>query len=216
MSLLKIIRNLLIIAIFFGIVSAYIDYSRVIVGEKPVFCISTYNYDAHKESFRGLFYIVDRDVKYDPYERLEMSSNIKYRFLNQKLDITVPRTKVAKDYVLFVNKSLHCPLPSKLLVELEDKKVFIDCIDSIKYKTIKDKEYKDLGEVLKEKPKLLDTFINDLSFMGICNDKTTEIYKSLDDVFVNQTLYVYRCKGQVNDVYITTNPRKESNYCTIR
>ena len=214
--MLKTIRNLLIIVMIFGVVSAAIDYYRLTIGEKPVFCISSYDYNSKIETSRGIFYIVDRKINHSTSERLEMSKSIKFRFLTQKLKISIPHPKITSDYVLFVKKSLDCPLPSRLYVELKDKKVYIDCIDSIEYKDKKDKKYKSLDEVLKDKPKLIDDIINKLTLVGVGSDRSTEKYEALDDTFVNQHLYVYRCNNVVKDVYITMNPKQEKNYCTIK
>ena len=214
--MLKTIRNLLIIVMIFGVVTAVVDYYRLTIGEKPVFCLDSYDYNTNKETFRGIFYIADRDINHSTSERLEMSYNIRYRFLIKELKITIPHPKVTSDYVLFVKKSLDCPLPARLYVDGEDKKIYIDCIDSIKYKDKKNKKYKSLDEVLKDKPKLIDDIINKLTLVGVGSDRTTEKYEALDDTFVNQHLYVYKCNNNVKDIYITMNPIQEKNYCTIK
>ena len=44
MSMFKIIRNLLIIIIVFGILTALIDYVRMTTGNVPIFNISSYSF----------------------------------------------------------------------------------------------------------------------------------------------------------------------------
>ena len=215
MELIKKIRNLLFIFVIFGAATAYLDYTRIIDGEIPVFCKKTYNEKEKLETFRGLFYVAERTVKRSTREKLELSSNIKYKFLNQTLNIKVKHPKEEQEYVIYITPTIECPSPSKLYFELEDKKVYIDCIASIRLKEQNEKESKDLSTVLEESPNKLDDIINKLTFMGIDGDKSTEKYETINENFSNQKLYVYKChKSDVKDVYITLNSKKEDNHCT--
>ena len=214
MRLINRIRLLLWILVIAGAGTAYLDYDRLVQGELPVFCKTTYNEKTKVETFRGLFYVAERTVKHNTKERLELSSNVKYSFLHKTLKIKDKHPQTTYDFVLYVTPSLSCPTPARVYAELEDKNVYIDCIASIRIKNKKEKESKDLGETIKEDPTIIDEIINNVTFTGIDKDKTTEHYMTTDDTFSNKQLYIYRCHGNNSrNVYITMNPNKLDSYC---
>ena len=211
MDLLNKIRFLLWILVLAGAATAYLDYCRLVQGEIPIFCKTTYNEKTKVETFRGLFYVAERTVKHNTDERLGLSSNVSYSFLHKTLKIKTQRPKTTYDFVLYVTPSIECPTPTKVYTELEDKKVYIDCIASIRIKNKDEEQSKDLNEVLLENPSILEDIILNTKFTGIDKDHTTEKYMTTDTTFANQILYIYKCSNK--DIYITKNPNKLDNYC---
>ena len=213
MSFLNKIRLVLWVIAIAGAATAYLDYDRLVNGEIPVFCKKEYNQSEKIETFRGLFYIADRQVKYDTREQLYISSNVRYRYLNKTLKIDNPIPYKQNDFVLYITPSLYCP-SVRSYQELEGKRVMIDCIASIKIKKSNESVSKDLNEVLAEDPSVLDDITLKMTFTGIEDDHTTERYKTTGNGFSNIPFYIYKChKGEsYRDVYITTNSNRR-NYC---
>ena len=214
MEFLKKVRNLLFIFVIVGGVTAYIDYTRMIEGENPVFCKSTYDEKAKEETCRGIFYIENRDIKQSPREKLNISSNVRYRIANQIIPIKLKSPKVTKDFVLYVTPSITCPSPSHLFYENDNQKIYLDCIASIKVKDKNQKESKDLKDALEENPSLIEDIIKNLSFTGYETDNTTEKYITTTDEFSNKKITVYRCSNNINDIYLTMNNTMAEDYCT--
>lgn len=212
MGLYNKVRLLLWLVVIFGAATAYVDYDRLENGKLPVFCQESYNSIQKVETFRGLFYIAERKVRRDPKERLGISSDVHFRFLHKNLTVQVKPIINQRDFVLYVTPSLTCP-NLILYHELENKKVYTDCIASIKYKKKDESESKDLNEVLTEESSALDDVIIRASFTGIDNDKTTEKYIMKDTTVTDRVFYIYKChNGSNRNVYITMNPNK-SKYC---
>ena len=216
MKVLKTIWWLLFIFVLFGAATAYLDYYNLTLGKAPVFCKKEYNEKTKVETSRGIFYIVERTTKQNPNETFNLSSNIKYRFLNKTLKIKLSSPKEKYDFILQVTPSIECPSPSRLYAELEDKKIYLDCIAEIHLKEASKKESVDLQEDFKGNPDRIEDIIKNLSFVGIEDDKTTEKYVTKDDTFSSKKLIIYRCNNETKDIYITQNNKMESNYCTIK
>ena len=216
MSLLKTIKNLLLIVLLFGIVSAGVDYYRITNGLRPIFCQTTYNEKSRHETFRGLFYIAERKTKHSPSEELALSSNIKYRFLIKVLDIKLPTPVETKGYALVVRQREICPSGSKLYAEFDDKKIYIDCIEKITYKEKNSKKAIGLDEALQKDENLIEEILGDLSLVGMYNDEVTEVYVAEEDIITNKKLYVYRCNSKTEDIYITLNNKMERDYCSVK
>ena len=104
----KIIRNLLIIIIVFGILTALIDYVRMTTGNVPIFNISSYSSKERIQSYRGLFYQGSRKITVSPDEPLVDSSEITFTVLT--FDINVPRNykEVLDDFNIETLESSEC------------------------------------------------------------------------------------------------------------
>ncbi|MBR3210600.1 MAG: hypothetical protein IKF71_01525 [Bacilli bacterium] len=205
MRILNKIRLLLWILVFFGAATAYVDYQLMQRGELPVFCKVEYNQFHKKETFRGIFYVAERTIRRNPSERLSISSDIQYRFLNQVVNIRTKPVSRENEYVMYVTPSSDCPNDRHVYQELEGKKVFIECISSLKLKNVKEKESKEFNEVLSEKPTFLNDLLMKMSFTGI-DEGGTERYVVKDPSFTTQTFYLYQChNGSNRDVTISLN-----------
>ncbi len=217
MEFLKKIRNLLLIFALVGIATAYIDYTRITNGESPAFCKETFNERNNELTCRGIFYVTDRVVKRSPSEKLNLSKSIKYRFLNQTINIKLERPKEKQDFVLYVTPSLECPSPSYLYYEEDNQKIYLDCIASVKIKENNQKESVDLKDALEKNKGLIETIIKKTSLIGIESDKTTEKYINLDNQFINKSITIYRCnKDDIKDIYITMNNTMADDYCILK
>ena len=86
---LKAIKNVLVIIIMLGFLSAGIDYVRMNSGDVPIFNISSYDQTSNIETFRGLFYIAQRKVKASVNEPLVDSSDMQYKILIFDLNLIV-------------------------------------------------------------------------------------------------------------------------------
>ncbi len=214
MGIINKIRFLLWIFVFFGIITAYVDYNRMINGQVPVFCKVTYDEFQKLETFRGIFYVANRTVTRNPKERLAISSNIHYQFLNQDIHIKLKPVSKDHDFVLYVTPSLYCPDDLRVYHEFEDKKIYIDCIANIRVKYKEEKESRYLNEILAEDSSVLNDILLNMSFTGIEDNKTTERYLVNDSSFTSNPFYLYKChNGNNRDIYITMNPNKR-NYCS--
>lgn len=132
MEFIKKLRNILCLFVIFGIVTAYVDYQNLNKGIAPVFSIKQYNEKTKIEKSRGIFYEVERTIKYNTNEAFNLSSNIKYSYLNKTISIKLSSPKQKYDFILLVTPSITCPSPSKLYFELEKRKIYLDCIKKIK------------------------------------------------------------------------------------
>lgn len=215
MRFLKKIRNLLFIFVLFGAVTAFYDYTNILKGNSPIFCIEQYNDKSKTEKFRGIFYIIERKVKQSPKEKMNLSNDITYKFLTKTIAIQLDRPKDQYQYTLLVTPATECLSNVMLYTELENKKIYLDCITSIRLKEKGKKNSKDLKEVLEKNPNQMEDILKNISYVGLEKDQTTEKYRSLDDTFVNREIIVYRCNNEEEDIYITNN-NKEQNYCMAK
>ena len=214
MEFLKKIKFLLWIVVFFGAITAYVDYNRLLDGDLPVFCKDVYDPSSRIETFRGIFYIAERQVKRDPNEALALSSEVQYRFLNQKISIQPKAVRSDHSFVLYVTPSESCPGEESLYQELEGKNIYFDCISSIRIKNINEKDSKDLKDVLLEDSSVLDDLLLEMSFTGIEEDQSTERYVVEDSSFATHSFYLYRCHQEENhDIHISMNSEKR-DYCS--
>ena len=216
MGLLKKIRNLLFLFVLIAAGTAYWDYNQMRQGNYPIFCKDSYNAKTKIETCRGIFYIAERKVKRDTSERLELSKNIKYKYLNQTASIQLPHPKDEKEFVLLVSANNTCG-SSVLYYEWDDKKLYLDCIDSIRVKAKDEKNSKELKDALNDSASLIEDVLMNLSFVGKDVDGVTEKYMTMDDSFATRRIYAYRChNGVVNDIYLTMNPVMAPDYCLLK
>jgi len=214
MNFLRKVRNFLLLFVFFAIVTAGVDYYRLTEGKIPVFCIKEYNKKTKVENYRGIFYIAERTVKENTKETLNLSSNIKYRILTFIIDIDLERPKQTYNYILYVKESDNCTTNATLYYQ-KDKKVYIDCLNTIKIKEKNKKESVELKDYLNNNPNEIENILNQLSLTGTINNKV-EKYVSKEDTFVIGKLIAYRCINEVDDIYLTTSDVLKDDYCTMK
>lgn len=212
---LKAIKNVLVIIIMLGFLSAGIDYVRMNSGDVPIFNISSYDQTSSIETFRGLFYIAQRKVKASVNEPLVDSSDMQYKILI--FDLKVPRKFNSADTFTLETKVIdNCHDRSVLYFANTKIKVYTYCLESI---NITDGgKTKDLLSYLEKDHKIIDDIDNKLDFTGIYKDKTTLMFQAKNDEFTNNRLTMYRCnKEYINDVYLAPNDTPfMSEFCTLK
>ena len=212
---LKAIKNVLVIIIILGFLSAGIDYVRMNSGDVPIFNISSYDQTSNIETFRGLFYIAQRKVKASVNEPLVDSSDMQYKILI--FDLKVPRKFNSTDTFTLETKVIdNCHDRSVLYFANTKIKVYTYCLESI---NITDGgKTKDLLSYLEKDHKIIDDIDNKLDFTGIYKDKTTLMFQAKNDEFTNNGLTMYRCnKEYINDVYLAPNDTPfMSEFCTLK
>jgi len=211
MKVLKGIRNILIVILILGWVTAGYDYYRISVGDQPVFCIKNYDKKNKLESYRGLYYIVERTLKENRDERFDLSRKVVYRFLTIRKEVTYTKEKSYEEYIILV-KEKECN-SSYLYSELSDSKVYLDCIDEINIKYKNDNKSKSLKDEINEE--FINNLLNKLSYVGLSSDGTM-IFKNLDDSFISKNVTIYKCMNNTKDIYITLNNKMEDDYCIIK
>ena len=210
MKVLKGIRNILVVILIFGLVSAGYDYFRIANGNQPVFCIKSYESRSKLETNRGLFYVVERTIKADQKENFKLSRKVIFKFLTINKELKYKEEKVKEDFILIL-KEQECN-NSTLYKELDDKKVYLDCLEEVNVKYEKDKKSKPLKDVLDEE--FLNELLNKMSYVGLTNN--TETFKNLDDAFISKDITIYKCNWETKDIYITRNNKMEDDYCKIK
>ncbi len=214
--MLKVIRNLLIIVILFGIGTAGIDYVRMTTGNIPLFNISSYKSKERLQSYRGLFYQGSRKVTVSPEEPLVDSSEITFTVLFW--DIKVPRSykEVQEEFTIETKDSSTCTT-SKLIYADLDIKVYTYCLDEINI--VKDGKSTSLSDYLKSNKSLIEDIDYHLGYTGLYTDNKTLMFKSHDDDnFTNNGLSMFRCNNtNINDVYIGPIDMKfQNDFCTYK
>lgn len=214
--MLKGIKNILILIVIFGIVTAGIDYVRITSGTTPTFNIRSFDQKTRIQKFRGLFYISTRKIKASEDESLEDSSNIKFQILVFDLSLAVNKKLEKKEYKLEVEKEEDCT-NSVLYYADKEIKVYTYCISKINLEEI-GKGKKELIKYLEKDNKIIDEIDSNMLFLGIHNDKTTLKFKTENEEFSNMNLSMYRCNKQnINDVYITPlGIGFKNDFCTYK
>lgn len=212
---LKAIKNVLIIIILLGFLTAGIDYVRMTSGEVPIFNINNYDETSNIQTYRGLFYVAQRKIKASTDEPLVDSTNMQYKIL--VFDLDVPRKFTTEDSFNVITKvTSNCQEQSKLYYADLKIKVYTYCLDDI---SIKDgTKTKDLFSYLKSNHKIIDDIDNKLDFTGIYKDKTTLMFQDKNDEFTNNGITMYRCnKENINDVYFApANTNFMNDFCTFK
>ena len=178
--MLKLIRNLLIIVILFGVGTAGADYARMTTGNVPLFNISSYQSKERIQSYRGLFYQGSRRVTVSPDEPLVDSSDITFTVLFW--DINVPRSykEVQEEFTVETKESTECG-QSKLVYADLNIKVYTYCLDEINI--VKSDKTVSLFDYMTEHPDLVEDIDYHMGYMGLLNDNKTLLLKDRDDNF---------------------------------
>ena len=181
MKILKSILKIIIFVILLGLVTAGIDYTRMINGETPLFNISSMNPKTNKQTFRGLFYIGERKIRSSEKEPLVESKNIKFRFLT--FDIKVPKQfkEETVELKLETEEDVECQNKIEKYFEGENIEVYTNCLKSIQIQT---EEKSDLKEYLSK-------------------DTKTLVFNSREkDPIINNSLTIYKCDGEKEIYYV--------------
>ena len=215
--MLKSLRNLLIFVILVGSLTAFIDYTRMVSSEGPLFSISSFNEKSGIQSYRGLFYQASRRVKVNKDEPLSDSSEITYTVLTKKISIP---SKSSNDSFLFSldTKSSEFCSNSSLYYADNDIKVYTYCLDSIDVKKKKKKSTKPLLSYLEKDNSIIFDIVQNVPFMGLYNDNSTEFFKSIDTSFTESGLIIYQCnKPYINDIYLLPLTASfQPDFCTYK
>lgn len=216
--MLRKIRNFLIFIIIVGILTAFIDYTRMMGGNSPIFNISTYNENKHYQFYRGLFYQASRKTKVNNLEPLEDSSNIKYYVLTKQIDVPSQFKEDKFEFSLKTNETNNCSDSSKLYYADKDIKVYTYCIDSIDLLELGQKKDKSLLSYLEKNNGVIEDLIQNISFVGVYSDGSTEMYNTIDDSFSNNGISLYRCNNSgINDIYIGPyGTSMKEDFCTYK
>lgn len=216
--MLRLLRNLLIIVFLFGLITGFIDYTRFVSGDNPIFNISTYNEVSHIQSYRGLFYQASRKTKINNNESLMDSSDIKFYVLSHKIDVPSRFNEDKFDFTIKTEVNNSCDGVSNLYYASEKIKVYTYCLNNIELI----ENGKDKGEsfisYLKKDESIYEDFIDLVPFIGVSYDQSTEVFKSHDDSISNLGITVYKCnRPSINDIYIAPNNTPFiSDFCTYK
>ena len=216
--ILKIIRNVIIIVFLFAVITAVLDYTRIISGLEPIFNISSYNSVTHIEKYRGLFYQASRKTKINNEEDLEDSFDINFYVLTIKIDVPNKSNVDNFEFYLKTSEVNECSESSKLYYADKDIKIYTYCIDSINVVESGQSKENTLLSYLKKDNKIIDDLIQNISFTGLYVDDSTEMFKTFDDSFSNNGISLYKCNNpNINDIYI--GPKEinmQSDFCTYK
>lgn len=202
MKVIKAIRNVLIIVVILGIITAYIDYTRMTKGNTPLFNKESFNEKTKVETYRGLFYIAERTVKLDKRESLSSSSDIKYKFLKYDIDIKKTNDSKESEVLILTKVQDKCEEKSKLLYADLNRKYYTYCLDSIKIIEEKNKS-KDILEYVKKDDEIIKILESNMEYRGLYKDGTTQMYKSELYDISNNGLAMYICNTKnIDDVYL--------------
>ena len=216
--ILKIIRNVIIIVFLFAVITAVLDYTRIISGLEPIFNISSYNSVTHIEKYRGLFYQASRKTKINNEEDLEDSFDINFYVLTIKIDVPNKSNEDNFEFYLKTSEVNECSESSKLYYADKDIKIYTYCIDSINVVELGQSKENTLLSYLKKDNKIIDDLIQNISFTGLYVDGSTEMYKTIDESFSNNGISLYKCnKPGINDIYIgPKGTDMQGDFCTYK
>ena len=214
-NLLKKIRDLLIMIVIFGALTATLDYSRMKSGLTPIFNISNYNENTKIQSYRGLFYQASRKVKVSTDESLVDSSEIEYTVLNRKISIPKQYKDQERDITIETSETENCTSPSILYYADSEIKVYTYCLDKINIK--ENNKTKALLSYLEKDNKILKDIDYKLAYTGMYNDNSTLMYSDLYNLS-NHGLTMYRCnKENINDIYFAPkDTAMQPDFCTYK
>ena len=126
----RVIKRIIILALILGIVSAGVDYTRIMTGETPIFNIREYNSNTRKETFKGFFYVFERKISASTKEKIVDSKNVKYKILKYKID--VPKQYTEKEFEFSIEtKNEEVCSTSKLLYANKEIKIYTYCLEEI-------------------------------------------------------------------------------------
>ena len=204
----RVIKRIIILALILGVVSAGVDYTRIMTGETPIFNIREYNSNTRTETFKGFFYVFERKISASTKEKIVDSKNIKYKILKYKID--VPKQYIEKEFEFSIEtKKEEVCSTSKLLYANKDIKIYTYCLEEINIIDNTTKKREALFNYLNNDYTIIEDIDSKLLFLGTVVDNkdgstgTILKYKSDEDKFTNNGLTMYRCnKLYINDIYL--------------
>jgi len=205
------IGKLLILIVFLGVLTCFIDYTRVIDNEEPLFAIKTYDKNKRIQKYRGFFYIVERKISVSETETMKESKNITFKLLVFELSLKARQVEEKKNLNVSYKTEEECTT-SKLVYATEEIKVYTYCLNDIKFnlnnKETSYKEYfknNDITEIL--------------PFYGMDKDRTTQVYIDNNKEYSKDGFKVFKCNNS-NDkksLYFTNlNSDKQADFCTLK
>ena len=203
-----LIRKLvgLIIGLFLlGLGASYLDYLRISNNKLPIFNVSSYNSKTRKQVFTGVFYTASRTVRANPNEEIKESSRLSFKLFSvYDMKIKDDFSFDGDKYKVEIVKSENCTKSVLYYADL-DKKVYTYCLDSIKVNS------KDLESLLRKDKDLISDIEDNISYMGLYNDRSTMLFK-------NNDIRMYQCnKDDNNDVYISSiDSSFQDDFCTAK
>ncbi len=213
---LNAIKNVLIIVLLLGFITAGVDYARMNSGDVPIFNISSYNQKSNIQTYRGLFYIAERKVKASISEPLVDSSNMQYKIL--VFDLNVPRKfNTVETFTVETKVTENCHEDSKLYYADLKIKVYTYCLDSIKIEN--NGKSTDLDKTIKKNSGIIDDIDNKLALTGVYKDNKTLMFIDKENELSSNGLTMYRCNdNNINDVYFAPSdtPFREKDFCTYK
>ncbi len=206
-----LIGKLLILIVFLGILTCFIDYNRVLSNEEPLFAIKTFDKNKKIQKYRGFFYIVERKISVSETETMKESKNITFKVLIFELSLKARQVEEKKNLKVSYKSDDECTT-SKLVYATEEIKVYTYCLDDIKFNIDnKDLSYKDFFKS--------NDLTEVLPFYGMDNDKTTEIYIDNEKEYSKDGFRLYKCNNS-NDkksLYFTDiKTDKQLDFCTLK
>ena len=196
---------------------AYVDYLKLTHGRIPIFCVEYYNSKTKVETFRGIFYKVERVITQSIDEPLVDSHNITYQILYKSYPLSRNYSWPKLDFTLSVDKEGECSKSVLYYADL-DIKYYLYCFSSIELKEKDAKKSKDLIDYLKRDNQKIEDIVGYMDFVGISDDGTTEKYVTNDKELSLTDLVVYRCnKKNINDIYIAPKGTfMQEDFCTYK
>lgn len=213
--MLKLIRNILIFIILFGICTAGIDYFRMNTGNVPLFNISSYKSKDRIQSYRGLFYQGSRKCTVSSEEPLVDSSNITFTVLFWDINVPSSYKDIQEEFTIETKESSICTNSELVYADLNIK-VYTYCLDEINI--VKDNKKLSLYDYMVNNNDLIDDIDYHMGYMGLYDDSRTVMLNSRDDNFTNNGLSMFRCNNtNINDVYIgPKNMQFQDDFCTYK
>lgn len=214
-GILNSIKELLIIILVAGILTAAFDYLQMISGNVPIFNKKSYDEKTKVQSFRGLFYKAERKITTSENESLVDSTEMKYAFLI--FNITVPKQfkEVEKTYTISTKIKENCQEQSKLYYADKNIKVYTYCLDEINVS--ENGKTASLENHLRKETNILDEIDSKLAYFGLYQNQKALIFKDINDIS-NQGLTMFRCnQTNINDVYFAPKDTVfQEDFCTYK
>lgn len=185
--MIKLLRNIVIIVIIFGVTTALIDYYKLKKYEKPVFALSSYNEVSKKEYYRGLFYQASRIVTINNKEPISNSKSLTYYVLTYPINIKINKEKTNELNSFEIKEENNCSNEKEEYYTDDDKEVYTYCLDKIEI--IKDNKKEELKIYFKKNS--INDFLSSILYVGTKNSNI-EVYTS-DNKTNDNNLKVIRC-----------------------
>ena len=211
----RFIKTIIIMVILFGLISAGVDYYRMLHGMVPVFNRVEYNSRKKIQTYRGLFYTASRKVLTSTREPLEESSKLRFQFITFSLDVPSTWKEKKADMYLKVSPVKECLESSVLYYADKDIKIYTYCIDKIQIE--KNDKSEEFISYLQKDHTVINTMIDQLSFGGVLSDHSTYYFTNTDH-YSSDDVSIYQCHDDfVTDIYIAPKDSAfQTDFCTYK